>query len=589
MALIGMREVRWGFGGPALLDGVSFQIERGERVCLVGRNGVGKSSLLRLLTRQIVPDAGEVWCQQGVKVASLEQEVPAGCRGTIFEVVAQALGGAGDPQAVESMLARTGLAPQQPFAELSAGMKRRTLFARALVMAPDLLLLDEPTNHLDIEAIEWMEQFLLRQVKTMLFVTHDRAFLKRLATRIMELDRGGLYSYACDYDTYLSRRSADLETEARHQKRFDKKLSQEEAWIRQGIKARRTRNEGRVRALQKLRAEARARRAAVGQVRLQLQEAERTGKLVIEAQNLTHRFDGRPIVQDFSTTILRGEKVGIIGPNGAGKTTLIHLLLGKIQPDEGSVRHGTHVQVAYYDQLRAQLDEAKTVAQNIAPDNDYILFNGQKRHVISHLQDFLFSPERCRTPVQVLSGGERNRLMLAKLFTQPANVLVLDEPTNDLDVETLELLEELLLDFGGTLLLVSHDRAFLNNVVTSTLVFEGRGRVVEYAGGYDDWLSQRPRPAPAESVETKKPRPARPPAAKPQRLTFNQARELKELPAAIEALEKEQGALHARMADPEYYKRAKQEIVADQRRLEEIETAVAAAYARWEQLEAIGK
>jgi ATP-binding cassette subfamily F protein uup len=593
MALMGMREVRWGFGGPALLDGVSLQIERGERVCLLGRNGVGKSSLLRLLDRRIVPESGEVWCQQGVKVAALEQEVPTGCEGTIFQVVAQALGAAGDSQAVrkavESILSRTGLDAQQSFADLSAGMKRRTLFARALVQEPDLLLLDEPTNHLDIEAIVWMEQFILRHVKTVLFVTHDRAFLKRLATRIMELDRGQLYSYACDYDTYLARRAADLEIEAQHQKRFDKKLSQEETWIRQGIKARRTRNEGRVRALQKLRAAARERRAKIGQVRMQLQEAERTGKLVIQTKELTHAFDGRPIVQDLSVTILRGEKVGIVGPNGVGKTTLIHLLLGKIVPERGTVRHGTHVQVAYYDQLRAQLDEEKTVAQNVAPDNDYIVFNGQKRHVISHLQDFLFSPERCRTPVHVLSGGERNRLMLAKLFTQPANVLVLDEPTNDLDAETLELLEELLLDFDGTLLLVSHDRAFLNNVVTSTLVFEGQGRVVEYAGGYDDWLLQRPKPAAAETAEEKKPRTQRPAVPKPQRLTFNQARELQGLPATIEALEQEQAALHARMADPEYYKRGKSEILADQRRLEEIETSVTVAYARWEQLEAIGK
>jgi ATP-binding cassette subfamily F protein uup len=593
MALMGLREVRWGFGGPALLDGVSLQIERGERVCLLGRNGVGKSSLLRLLNRQIVPESGEVWCQQGVRVACLEQEVPAVCEGTIFQVVAQALDSGGDPQAsrkaVESVLARTGLDPQQSFADLSAGMKRRTLFARALVQEPDLLLLDEPTNHLDIEAIVWMEQFILRHVKTVLFVTHDRAFLKRVATRIMELDRGQLYSYACDYDTYLERRAADLEAEAQQHKRFDKKLSQEEVWIRQGIKARRTRNEGRVRALQKLRATARERRAKIGQVRLQLQEAERTGKLVIQAKDLTHAFDGRPIVQDFSTTILRGEKVGLMGPNGVGKTTLIHLLLGKLVPDRGTVRHGTHVQVAYYDQLRAQLEEDKTVAQNVAPDNDYIVFNDQKRHVISHLQDFLFSPERCRTPVHVLSGGERNRLMLAKLFTQPANVLVLDEPTNDLDAETLELLEELLLDFGGTLLLVSHDRAFLNNVVTSTLVFEGQGRVVEYAGGYDDWLLQRPKPAAAEGAEEKKARPQRPAAPKPQRLSFNQARELDALPGTIEALEKEQAALHERMADPEYYKRGKLEIVADQQRLEEIATALGAAYERWEQLESIGK
>jgi len=629
MAIIGLREVSWGFGDPPLLDGVSMQIERGERVCLLGRNGVGKSSLLRLLTRRMAPDTGEVWCQQGTRVAALEQEVPPGCDGTIFEVVAQGLGPHGVALAeyhrlcatrassggqesdarrdslqhlldseggwnlqksVESVLSRTDLDPEQNFNDLSAGMKRRTLFARALAQEPDVLLLDEPTNHLDIAAIVWMEEFILRHVKTLLFITHDRLFLKRIATRIMELDRGTLYSYACDYDTYLQRREADLEAEAQQQKRFDKKLSQEEVWIRQGIKARRTRNEGRVRELLKLRAAARARRSKIGQVQMQVQEAERTGRLVLQAKNLTHAFGGSPLVKDFSTTILRGEKVGLIGPNGVGKTTLIRLLLQQITPDAGTVRHGTHVQVAYFDQLRAQLDEEKTVVRNISADNDFIVFNDQKRHVISHLQDFLFSPERCRTPVHVLSGGERNRLMLAKLFTRPANVLVLDEPTNDLDAETLELLEELLLAFDGTLLLVSHDRAFLNNVVTSTLVFEGQGRVVEYAGGYDDWLAQRPQPvepAPAESKKTQAPRPAA--AAKPKKLTFAQTRELKTLPARIEALENEQQALHRMMADPDYYKRGKQEILDHQQRLARSESAVAEAYALWEHLETVGK
>jgi ABC transport system ATP-binding/permease protein len=630
MAIIGLRDVSWGFGAPPLLDGVTMQIERGERVCLLGRNGVGKSSLLRLLTRRMAPDSGEVWCQQGTRVAALEQEVPPGCDGTIFEVVAQGLGphgvalaeyhrlcatqassgGQGSDarreslqhlldseggwnlqKSIESVLSRTGLDPEQNFDDLSAGMKRRTLFARALAQEPDVLLLDEPTNHLDIAAIVWMEAFILRHIKTLLFITHDRLFLKRIATRILELDRGALYSYACDYDTYLQRREADLEAEAQQHKRFDKKLSQEEVWIRQGIKARRTRNEGRVRELLKLRAAARARRSKIGQVHMQVQEAERTGRLVLQSKNLTHAFGGSPIVKDFSTTILRGEKLGLIGPNGVGKTTLIRLLLQQIAPDAGTVRHGTHVQVAYFDQLRAQLDEEKTVVENISADNDFIVFNDQKRHVISHLQDFLFSPERCRTPVHVLSGGERNRLMLAKLFTQPANVLVLDEPTNDLDAETLELLEELLLAFDGTLLLVSHDRAFLNNVVTSTLVFEGEGRVVEYAGGYDDWLAQRPQavePAPpAETKKTQAPRPAT--AAKPIKLTFAQARELKALPGRIEALESEQQALHQMMADPDYYKRGKQEIIDQQQRLAQIESAIAQAYALWESLEAVGK
>ncbi len=629
MALIGMRDVRWGFGDPALLDGISFQIEKGERVCLLGRNGVGKSSLFRLLTRQMAPDSGEVWGQPGVTVTALEQEVPPGCGGTIFEVVAQGLGPNGRAlaeyhqlchsekaegrgqnasrrdelqhtldsrdgwalqQSIDSILSRMGLDPQRPFDDLSAGMKRRTLFARALALSPDVLLLDEPTNHLDIESIVWMEAFIMRNVPTLLFISHDRAFQRRIATRIMELDRGSLSSYACDYDTYLQRRGAGLEVEVRHQEKFDKKLSQEEAWIRQGIKARRTRNEGRVRALLALRAEAARRRAKIGQAQIQAQEAERTGKQVVRARDLTYAYENSPIVKAFSITILRGEKVGIIGPNGVGKTTLLDLLLQRLAPDSGTVHLGTHVQVAYFDQLRAQLDEEKTVAENISSDNDFILFNGRKKHVISYLQDFLFPPERCRTPVHVLSGGERNRLLLARLFTMPANVLVLDEPTNDLDAETLEMLEELLLSFEGTVLLVSHDRAFLNNVVTSTLVFEGEGRVVEYAGGYDDWLLQRPQPeAPSRQEPKKEKNQQQQTCPKPKKLSFNETRELAALPEKIEALESEQDALHTLMADPDYYKRGKEEMVANQQRLEQIDGQLLEAFERWEYLESIGK
>ena len=550
MALIALRDVCLRFGDDQLLDHVDLQIEKGQRVCLLGRNGVGKSTLFRLLCGAILPDSGDIWRQQGITIAALEQEVPSGAAGTVFEVVAQGLGEKGEILAehyricrhlesedsaqvrqrrdaleqrleaagglarfkkpVETILSRTNLDPESTFTNLSAGMKRRTLFARALAQEPDVLLLDEPTNHLDIDVIIWMEEYILRHVKTLLFITHDRAFLKKLATRIVELDRGRLISSDCGYATYIQRREAALEAEEEQNRVFDKKLSQEEVWIRQGIKARRTRNEGRVRALQKMRAEALARRKKIGNVRLELQNAERSGQLVIEANGLSHSYGQNTIVRNFSTTISRGDKVGIIGPNGAGKTTLLNILLQEISPDSGTVRHGAKLQVAYFDQLRARLDEQKTVVQNINEGNDYIVFNEQNRHVMSYLQDFLFSPERCRTPVQVLSGGERNRLMLAKMFTKPANVLVLDEPTNDLDAETLELLEDLLFEYKGTLLLVSHDRAFLNNVVTSTLVFEDPGEVIEYAGGYDDWLLQRQKqaePTPPEKTKAKKVRP----------------------------------------------------------------------------------
>ena len=626
MALIGMRNVCWGFGEPLLLENVTFQIEKGERVCLVGRNGVGKSTLLKLLGGEMLPDSGEIWRRQGISVAALEQDVPAGLDGTIFDVVAEGLGETGralaehsricrtteigdNPQlakrrdelqhmlnadggwelltGVENILSRTGLDPENRFADLSAGLKRRTLFARALVCKPDLLLLDEPTNHFDIDTIIWMEEFILRHVKTLLFITHDRAFLKKIAGRTMELDRGRLASYDCDYATYLKRRQAALEIEETQNGVFDKKLSQEEVWIRKGIKARRTRNEGRVKSLQKMRAAYRARRRKIGNVRLQVQEAERTGKLVIEARAVSFSYGQAPIVRDFSTVIMRGDKVGIIGPNGVGKTTLLKILLKAANPETGTVRHGTNLQVVYFDQLRAQLDEQKSVRENIAAGNDFIIFNGQKRHVIGYLQDFLFSPQRCRTPVGVLSGGEKNRLMLAKLFTKPANVLVLDEPTNDLDAETLELLEELILEYQGTLLLVSHDRAFLNNVVTSTIVFEGKGQVVEYTGGYDDWLSQRPQRAAERLPEKNGRKKVRPkPRARPSRkLGYMQKREMQDLPPKIEALESEQKELFAILSDPLFYKKEKEEIVGLKSDLDRVERDIETAYRRWEELE----
>ena len=627
MALIGMRNVCWGFGEPPLLENVTFQIGKGERVSLVGRNGVGKSTLLKLLSGEMLPDSGDIWRQQGISVAALEQDVPAGFDGTIFDVVAEGLGETGralaehnqicrytetkgNPQLVkrrdelqqilnvgegwelltrvENILSQTRLDPENRFADLSAGLKRRTLFARVLACKPDLLLLDEPTNHLDIDTIIWMEEFILRHVKTLLFITHDRAFLKKIASRIMELDRGRLVPYDCDYATYLERRQATLESEETRNGVFDKKLSQEEAWIRKGIKARRTRNEGRVRSLQKMRAAFQTRRQKIGYVRLQVQEAERTGKLVIEARSVSFSYGQTPIVRDFSSVIMRGDKVGIIGPNGVGKSTLLKILLKEVSPETGSVRHGTNLQFVYFDQLRAQLDEQKTVRENIAAGNDFIIFNGQKRHAISYLQGFLFSPERCRTPVRVLSGGEKNRLLLAKLFTQPANVLVLDEPTNDLDAETLELLEELIFEYQGTLLLVSHDRAFLNNVVTSTIVFEGNSQVVEYAGGYDDWLSQRPQLVSERLPEKNGAKKIRPkPKARPsQKLGYIQKRELQDLPQKIEALESEQKELVATLSDPLLYK-IKGEIAGVKSDLDRIEQEIETSYRRWEELETI--
>jgi ATP-binding cassette subfamily F protein uup len=626
MALIGMRNVSWGFVDPPLLENITFQIEKGERVCLVGRNGVGKSTLLRLLSGEMIPDSGDVWRQQGVSVAALEQDVPVEVNGTVFDVVAEGLGKTGRALAehnrisrhaetritpplakrrddlqhildtgngwelltrIENILSRTRLDPGSLFADLSAGLKRRTLLARALAGKPDLLLLDEPTNHLDIDTILWMEDFILRHVKTLLFITHDRAFLKTIANRILEIDRGRLVSYAFDYTTYLRERQAALEVEETQNEVFDKKLSQEEAWIRKGIKARRTRNQGRVRSLQKMRAAYQARRRKIDHVRLHVQEAEKTGKLVLEASNVSFAYEQTPIVRNFSTVIMRGDKIGIIGPNGVGKTTLLKILLKTMRPETGSVRHGTNLQIVYFDQLRAQLNEQKTVRENIVSGNDFIVFNGQSRHVIGYLQDFLFSPERCRTPVHVLSGGEKNRLMLARLFTQPANVLVLDEPTNDLDAETLELLEELVFDYQGTLLLVSHDRDFINNVVTSTIVFEGNGQVTEYVGGYDDWIRQRPQDTPASRPDKNNRQKTPPKPRKPQshKLGYMQNREKQDLPQKIEALESAQKELFAILSDPFFYKKEKGEIAAARSELERIEREIEMAYHRWEELE----
>ncbi len=626
MALATLRDIHLAFGGPPLLDGIGFSIDKGERACLIGRNGEGKSSLLKLMAGRFPPESGDVELRQGLRVAYLDQEVPVGTEGSVFEVVAQGLGELAelvkhyheasrsveqDPgerslqrlariqqeleavdgwraeQQVEAVISRLELDAEARFSALSGGLKRRVLLGRALAAEPELLLLDEPTNHLDIEAIDWLEEFLKDYSGALLFVTHDRRFLRSLATRILELDRGGLTDWPGDYANYLRRREERLHAEALANARFDKKLAREEVWIRQGIKARRTRNEGRVRGLKEMRDEHRRRRDLGSTARIHLQEAERSGKLVIESEHLSYAWDEQPVVRDLSALILRGDKVGILGPNGCGKTTLLGLLLGKLTPDSGTVRHGTKLEVAYFDQQRAQLDEEKSVQDNVAQGSDKVTINGNSKHALSYLQDFLFTPERARQPVKVLSGGERNRLLLAKLFTRPANLLILDEPTNDLDIETLELLEELLLEYQGTLLLVSHDRAFLDNLVTSTLVFEGNGRVNEYVGGYSDWLRQRKAVAPAQPASAKKAAAPKPrPKAPAKKLGYKEQRELETLPAAIERLEHEQQGMQQSMAQPDFYKQERGVIAKAKERLEMIETELLEAYDRWEALEA---
>jgi ABC transport system ATP-binding/permease protein len=592
MALINLRDVTISFGGAPLLDAVGFAVEPGERICLVGRNGEGKTTLLRLVAREIEPDAGAVDYQRGVRAAVLAQDVPQSLDGTCADVVRAGLFAdqAAKKEAghlIEAALTRLGLESATPCAELSGGQRRRLLLARALVGEPDVLLLDEPTNHLDIDSVVQLEALLGRFAGAIVFVTHDRVLIDRLATRILDLDRGRVTSWPGRYAAYLENKGAALEVEQAERDRFDKRLAEEEVWLRKGIKARRTRNEGRVRALLAMREEARQRRERQGAVRMGTASSGRPSKKIAEAIDMTFGYaPGAPLIRGFSGVVWRGDKVGIIGPNGAGKTTLLKLLLGELSPTMGEVRLGEGLAVAYLDQLRAQLDGAKTVVENLAPDGDAIVVGGESRHVYSYLEDFLFSSERARTPVWVLSGGERNRLLLAKLFSRPANALVLDEPTNDLDVETLELLESLLVEYQGTVLLVSHDRAFLDNVATSTLVFEGDGRVAEYVGGYEDWLRQRPPPVAAA------PRPSAPPRqrdrpAKPRTLTFKERFELDALPARLEALEAEIAGLHARLADPEFYRTAGAEVASVNARLAAAQAELAAAYDRWAELEAI--
>jgi ATP-binding cassette subfamily F protein uup len=627
MSLLSLRDVSLSFGAAPLLDRVNFSLDRGERVCVVGRNGEGKSTLLKVVEGIHLPDSGEIVRQGGLVMASLPQEVPVTLTGSVFDVVADGLGevagllsryhalndrcyvqgdesvldelgrtqealeAAGGWQLdskVQQVLSRLQLDGEADFASLSGGRKRRVLLARSLVNEPDILLLDEPTNHLDIESITWMETFFKDYQGTLLFITHDRSFLQNIATRIIEIDRGQLRDFPCTYSEYLERKQQQLDAEAQANALFDKKLAQEEVWIRQGIKARRTRNEGRVRALKALRNERAERRERVGKVNLAVSEAERSGKVVMEADRIALVYDGQTLVNDFSVVVMRGDKIGLIGPNGVGKTTLVRALLAQIPVQQGEVRHGTKLEVAYFDQLRAQLDPERSVMENVVEGSDFIEVNGQRKHALAYLQDFLFSPQRSRTPVKALSGGERNRLLLAKLFTRPANLLVMDEPTNDLDVETLELLEELLVNYSGTLLLISHDRAFLDNVVTSTWAFEGNGVVREYVGGYEDWLRQRAiaaaRPATADARKTAAA--AEKTATEPARrkLSYKEQRELDAIPAQIEALEKEQTALQALLNEADIYTRAPHEAVAAAERLGVIEEALLGLLERWEAL-----
>jgi len=597
MALVHLDDLTIAYRGPPLLDGVTRQIESGQRIGLLGRNGCGKTTLLKMIAGHEQPDQGRCTVTPGTRVAYLSQEVPQELKGEAFGLVRQALEGLVAKHELEDWeaderarqtLSRMQIDADADVAAMSAGLLRRTLLARELVTEPALLLLDEPTNHLDLSAIDWLEEFLAGWPGTLVFVTHDRAFLRALATRIWEIDRGKLFDWSCDYDTFLARKADALAAEEKQNALFDKRLAEEEVWIRQGVKARRTRNEGRVRALEAMRLDRSRRREQVGQARLVIQEATRSGNLVCAVEKLSFSYGGRPILADFSTEILRGDKVGIIGPNGAGKTTLLRLLLGQLAPDRGTVKLGTQVAVAYFDQLRGQLDGDKSIADNVAGGNNTVTIGGRPRHIIGYLQDFLFSPERARTEVRFLSGGERHRVLLAKLFTQPANVIVLDEPTNDLDAETLELLEQRLVEFAGTILMVSHDREFLNNVATSVIAYEDGG-VREYVGGYDDWLRQRPaaRPKASESPRTASPlrAPREAVAATPKRRSYKEQRELELLPATIEKLETEIAAFHEQVAAPSFYKQPADEIAATQRLLKDCETRLAAAFRRWGELE----
>ena len=629
MALISYRNLSVSFGGPLLLDDVGITIDKKERICLLGRNGEGKSTLLRILSGQVKPDRGESERIPGFRVAKLDQEIPSGIEGAVFDLVARGLGAEADllraynqatqnlsedPESpalseqvdrlqaeldrtdgwsldhrVASVIDRVGLKPDDPFDTLSGGNKSRAMLARALVGEPHLLILDEPTNHLDFAGIRWLEEFLAKGEFATLFVSHDRAFLRSLSTRILELDRGKLTSWDCGYEKFLIRKAEILAAEEKNNAVFDKKLAEEEVWIRKGIQARRTRNEGRVRALFELRRERSERREQQGTVNLSANQAQASGRKVITVKKMDYSWGEQVIVRDFNATIWRGDKIGVIGLNGSGKSTLLQLLLKQLQPDSGTVDHGTRLEVAYFDQLKAQVREDLSVAENVAPNGDTVEFNGNKKHILSYLRDFLFLPETARAPAKMLSGGERARLLLAKLFLQPANLLVLDEPTNDLDVETIELLEERLLSFEGTLLLVSHDRDFLDNVVTATLALDGKGGVVEYAGGCADWLDQMSRPkAKAKTISEQKPKPVT--EAPKKRKLLNKEREaLATLPGKIEEMEAERDRITALMQETDYYRNSQNDPVGDQKKLERLENEILQSYERWEELDNLVK
>ncbi len=614
MALIRLRGISLAFGPDKLLDDAELVIEQGERIAVLGRNGQGKSTLLKLLDGEIEPDEGEIVLSDGAKIARLQQEVPSGDDDrTVFEVAASGYDahtakalqqieadGYTDLEVegtdvwrasadIKSIISKLHLEPEAKVASLSGGQKRRAMLARALAAEPTVLLMDEPTNHLDIDSVIWLEEFLGKITATLVFVTHDRKLIKSLANRIVDIDRGTLTSWNHPYDKFLELRADALAAAETHDKLFDKKLKQEETWIRQGIKARRTRNEGRVRALKKLRDERSQRRAKTGNADINIQTDNKSGKIVFKLEKVSHSLSGKQLISNFSTTVMRGDKIAIIGPNGSGKTTLLKVILGELEPDEGTSTHGTNLDIAYFDQLRAKLDEKKSAADNVSEGADFIEVNGERKHIMGYMQDFLFDPERARAPITKLSGGERNRLLLAKLFTRPANVLVLDEPTNDLDVETLELLEYTLLSFTGTVLMVSHDREFIDNIATSTIVLEGNGKLAEYVGGYSDYLSyaaassKNSKPAKDNNKANAKSQ-AKTTAVKPVKLSYKIQRELDELPAKIEALEEQKTAIEEKLADPGVFKDL-DKMQSVQTEYTENATALTNAYARWEELE----